>query len=166
VFFFEMTANQNGLAGRSSVSFHPVDLQAEAAPSPAARTVLLAEDDPALRKLLSMVLRLAGYHVVSAFDGLNALQVILADSRKVDLLITDFEMPRMNGIQLASTAVGLRPDLKVLIVSGRYDPAIQQTGMRFLHKPFRPSELVERVEELLAEANARPALSCASSASK
>ena len=133
------------------------DLAREDAPRPevdapprGSETVLLAEDEPAVRDLLVGVLRSHGYEVIPAGDGREALD---SASAAIDILVTDVMMPRMSGPQLAAALRSDRPELPVVFLSGRMmDAALElPDGNRIarLAKPCRPSELLGRVRALL-----------------
>ena len=117
-------------------------------------TLLLVEDEPAIRSLAGDILRQHGYKVLEARHGLEAL---LAGSQylgTIQLLITDVIMPQMSGNEVADRMTRERPDLKVLYISGYTDDAIVhhgivQEGMAFLQKPFTPEALVRKVREVL-----------------
>jgi signal transduction histidine kinase/ActR/RegA family two-component response regulator len=119
-------------------------------------TLLLVDDDPAVRTTTSMLLRRSGYHVTEAEGGEQALSILGHDG-SIELLVSDVVMPRMNGIELARAAVALRPGLPVMFLSGYSD---QSTGGdaipvgRLLRKPFRPAELINLIEVTLAESRA------------
>lgn len=118
-------------------------------------TVLLAEDEPALRRLLVTVLEQAGYGVLQARDGLEAMTEASCHRGPLELLITDVAMPELSGPQLADNLRDLRPGLKVLFMSGYNDGRYMQRGaeqaaMSVLGKPFTPADLIGRVDELLA----------------
>ncbi|MHB8827771.1 MAG: hybrid sensor histidine kinase/response regulator [Acidimicrobiales bacterium] len=119
-------------------------------------TVLVAEDDEALRRLMVQVLRRNGYRVLEGDNGASALEAARASA--VDALVTDVDMPVMGGVELAVTLQARTPSLAVLVVSGHADASVladltPRTGA-FLAKPFRPSELVDRLNELLARSRA------------
>ena len=127
-------------------------LAAGAANAPTGTTVLVAEDDEALRRLMVQVLRRNGYRVLEGDNGASALAAARTDS--LEALVTDVDMPIMSGVELAVTLQARTPSLPVLVVSGHADEAVladltPRTGT-FLAKPFRPSELVDRLNELLA----------------
>jgi CheY-like chemotaxis protein len=105
-------------------------------------TILLAEDDEALRELAARTLREAGYTVLEAADGVAASALAVQHGTAVDLLLTDVVMPRQSGRELAADLRRARPSLPVLFMSG-YSDAIAQSGADdpLLPKPFTPEEL-------------------------
>src|SRR5262249_25956262 len=117
-------------------------------------TILLVEDDEAVRNLGRESLRKFGYTVIGARNGAEGLDRAMACQGAIDLLITDVIMPRMNGGQLASRIRQLRPDLRVLYQSAHTGEVLLQQGityddMCFLQKPFTQLELARRVRALL-----------------
>ncbi len=115
-------------------------------------TILLVEDEPAVRAIAGRILRRAGYDVLEASNGAEACQVAGAHE-SIDLLITDVVMPGMNGRELA-TRLG-RPGLAVLFTSGYIDDVLADrdlaaAGHSFLAKPYPPAVLLEKVEAALA----------------
>ncbi len=117
-------------------------------------TILLVEDQPALRALAEEVLQEAGHRVLSAPHGLAALQLVEQQAVEIDLLITDVMMPEMNGPDLADRLSRVRPGLIVLYMSGYTDHALLhrgalESGTTFLQKPFLPQALRTKVEDLL-----------------
>ncbi len=118
-------------------------------------TILVAEDQAAIRLLAEDVLSDAGHQVLSAPNGKAALQVAAQHGGDIDLLITDVVMPGMNGPELATELSRNRPGLLVLYSSGYTDHALLhggmiETGTAFLQKPFLPQALLGKVEELLS----------------
>ena len=98
---------------------------------------MLVEDETLLRKITGDTLRDAGYRVLEAIDGVEAIE-ILRKTDDVGLLITDIKMPRMDGYQLTRAALEVHPNLQVVLVSG-YDPVPQQihdAKVRIIPKPF------------------------------
>ncbi|MFQ5576956.1 MAG: ATP-binding protein, partial [Anaerolineae bacterium] len=121
-----------------------------------AETVLLVEDETAVRELASTVLRTQGYTVLQAADGAEALRVAGEYGAKIDLLLTDVIMPRMGGKELADRLVKARPGLKVLFTSGYTGNAIVHHGvlepdLAFLQKPFSAVALARAVRQTLDE---------------
>jgi len=116
-------------------------------------TVLLAEDEPAVRGLARRILESAGYVVLEADDGRQALALIESHEGVIDLLVSDVMMPDIGGRELVEKATVLRPGLKVLIVSGHTDDVILKEHMsrraEFLAKPFTPSEFARKVRDTL-----------------
>jgi len=113
-------------------------------------TVMVLEDDALLRSLVAEDLTDLGYRVLTAEDGQSALAQ-LRRGEAVDLLLSDLVMPKENGDEIAIQAVDLRPNLKVLLMSG-YSPARHENALRFpfLRKPFQQDELAEAVRNVLA----------------
>ncbi|MBL8623306.1 MAG: response regulator [Myxococcales bacterium] len=130
---------------------------APAPPPPAAagrggETVLIAEDEEGVRNLVMAILAHYGYLVLSARDGEEALRLADAHPGPIHLLLTDYAMPRMNGISLATTLRARRPALKVLMISGfAPEGRVMRDTWHVLDKPFTPEELGRRVRALLDE---------------
>ncbi|MBV9109423.1 MAG: response regulator, partial [Gemmatimonadetes bacterium] len=128
-----------------------------AAPALAARgtgTILLAEDEVTVRRLAIRVLGRAGYTVLEATDGQEALRVSAEHEGAVDLLVTDVVMPRMGGRALASAIRKSHPEVPVLYMSGYNEEAVQRHGVldpdtAFLGKPFTAEQLLEAVAKAL-----------------
>lgn len=124
---------------------------AEQAPVHAGRTVLVVDDEPGVRAFMAETLREAGYDAHEASDVGVALMRL--DSDPPDLLLTDYSMPGMNGLELAERGRAKTADLKVLIVSGYADAeALEASAARpaLLRKPFDERELIQAVETVLA----------------
>jgi CheY-like chemotaxis protein len=117
-------------------------------------TILLVEDEEALRKLAGEVLRSSGYTVLEAANGEDAIGVYRRFTGPIPLLVTDMIMPGMNGRTLAERLRSLRPDTKVLYISGYTENLLDLHGplgpaTAFLQKPFAPAVLTRKVRELL-----------------
>ena len=117
-------------------------------------TILLVEDEDELRKLLSQSLRAKGYTVFDAQDGPNAIEIVERSTQQFDIVITDVVMPQWSGAKLADRVRSIRPNVKVLYISGYADDAISRQGIleaetHLLRKPFVPLQLVAKVRELL-----------------
>jgi CheY-like chemotaxis protein len=110
-------------------------------------TILIAENDSQVRKLLSTVLRNAGYEVISASGGERAVSAAQKHGGKIDLLIADIVMPGMGGADLYAWLKTERPDTRVLFISGYMSRQPLPGG--FLKKPFSSATLVEKVREIL-----------------
>jgi CheY-like chemotaxis protein len=117
-------------------------------------TVLVVEDEPAVRRVAERVMRQAGYRVLSAADGREALSVFDRQQGAVDLLLTDVVMPSMGGRELVDRLRERRPDLKVIFTSGYADSALLHRGVldsstRFLNKPFTAEALMRKARRVL-----------------
>jgi two-component system cell cycle sensor histidine kinase/response regulator CckA len=123
--------------------------------SPAgSETILLVEDESALRRLSRRVLAQFGYTVVEAPDGEEALRLAEAYHGPIHLVLTDVVMPRMSGRDLAERVLASHPEAKILFMSGYTDDAVVQHGVltqevALLRKPFTPYALAARVREVL-----------------
>ncbi len=120
---------------------------------PARPTLLLVEDEPALRTLVVTMLEEEGYLILQAGNGLDAIAVAERHRGDIDLLLTDVVMPRMSGSELAQKLRSLRPGIEVLFMSGYNDSRLVHRGVEganvnLLVKPFSPDELVVKVGEL------------------
>ena len=123
-------------------------------PARGRETILLVEDDPSVRGLVFEALRINGYTVLEARHGIEALLTGTKHMGPIHLLLTDVVMPQMSGPEVADKLTTLRPDMKVLYMSGYPDhPVFAQGGLKkataFLQKPFTPNVLVQKVREVL-----------------
>jgi CheY-like chemotaxis protein len=120
-----------------------------------ARTLLVVEDEGAVRELVRTALTRAGYRVLAARDGEEALTRAAAHAGRIDLLLTDVVMPGLNGRELALRFRQARPDARVLFMSGFASDVIAADGgllgdSELLMKPFTPDELLSRVRSALS----------------
>ena len=128
---------------------------AEAPPAGQGETVLVVDDEPTVRMLVTEVLDDLGYTAIEAEDGAAGLRVLQSDAR-IDLLVTDVGLPGgLNGRQVADAARVARPDLKVLFITGYAENAVLShahlaPGMHVLTKPFAMETLANRIKELIA----------------
>ena len=124
-----------------------------AAPKGSSEVILLVEDEDRVRKLARTILQERGYVVLEAKDGREGLSVCENHKGTIDLLVSDVVMPELGGRELAQRARMMRPDLKVLFMSGHTQDVILKEGIKkgaaFLQKPFSPIELAHKVRELL-----------------
>jgi PAS domain S-box-containing protein len=119
-----------------------------------ASTILVVEDEPAVRELTVQILRMQDYRVLVAKDGAEALQVSRQYSGPIDLLLTDVVMPKMNGKELAERILAERPEMRVVYMSGYTNEAIGQHGVlepgtTFVAKPLTMERLTETVQAVL-----------------
>ena len=117
-------------------------------------TILLAEDDEMVRAMTRLILSDHGYRVLAAANGTAALSICERTEEPIHLLLTDVVMPGMSGRELADRLARLRPEMKVLFMSGYTDDAIihhgvLDEGINFLQKPFAPDTLTRKVREVL-----------------
>jgi PAS domain S-box-containing protein len=137
-------------------------VSAEPSPgTPAKRTVLMAEDETAVRDVAEVMLRRVGYEVLSAANAEEALQVAATHTGPIDLLLTDVIMPGMNGRQLAERLLTERPGLRVLYMSGYTDDAhvqhvVLNTDASYLQKPFDAETLSRKVRQAFEVAPPSP----------
>ena len=117
-------------------------------------TVLLCEDDDAIRDLVTRILEKAGYTVLAAAAPRIGVALAMETTRPIDLLVTDVVMPQMNGVELARAVGKDRPNMGVLYISGYTAQAIGHhgvldTSVALLEKPFSTAALLRRVREVL-----------------
>ncbi|MEM7412009.1 MAG: ATP-binding protein [Myxococcota bacterium] len=134
---------------------------ARALPSTGTGRVLIAEDDDTIRALIARALRGAGYGVVTARDGLEALARLEAHDERIDLLITDVVMPQLRGSEVAQRVREIRPVLPILFISGYDNDELggwkdRADGIAFLAKPFSIAALLDKTARLFASAATPP----------
>lgn len=112
-------------------------------------TVLVVEDDRAVRTLVQNVLSKRGYKVLEASGGDEAMQVALGHDGPIHLLLSDVMMPEMHGPDVANRLKPFRPTMKVMFMSGYVRPGGLDPNAEFMSKPFQPDTLVRRVREVL-----------------
>ncbi len=134
---------------------------ARAAPGGGSETVLIVEDENIVREPVSRLLRKAGFTVLEAASGPQALEVSESYDGPIDLVVTDVMMPKMSGKELAAKLLGTRAGLKVLYMSGHADTVIVHQGVldegvHLLAKPFTYQDLLRKIVEVLGPAQAPP----------
>jgi two-component system cell cycle sensor histidine kinase/response regulator CckA len=117
-------------------------------------TILLVEDEDAVRMFSARALRDKGYNVIEASDGEAALEFIRKSTNQIDLVITDVVMPKMDGPTLMEQLKAYNPNMKVIFMSGysedNFPESLADNGnMQFLAKPFNLKELAHRVKEII-----------------
>jgi CheY-like chemotaxis protein len=131
------------------------------APPARAETILVVDDEEVVRTLTAQVLRRHGFSVIEAENGRVAEERARATTRRIDLLLTDVMMPGALGPEVAMTLCALRPEMRVLFMSGYTEDsqmlvALRERRLELLRKPFTPESLVARVVAVLAEEDPAP----------
>jgi two-component system cell cycle sensor histidine kinase/response regulator CckA len=132
------------MGGKGKIGFMPSHVARET-------VILIAEDDAIIRNLVNLMLGKAGYAVLVAADGLEALEICEKFSDPIHLLLTNINMPGMDGHALRDAVRAQRSDIRVIVMSGNLDKAIVE-GNRpdaFLQKPFIPPTLLKLVQDVL-----------------
>ncbi len=129
-------------------------LAAEANIPRGSETILLLEDEDVVRSLTREILEGLGYQVLEASRGEEAIKIVTANNRSINLLLTDVVMPEMSGKEVVDRVSELTPSLRVLFMSGYTDEAIVHHGVldsnvQFIQKPFTPAALATKVREVL-----------------
>ncbi|HET6420817.1 MAG TPA: PAS domain S-box protein [Geobacteraceae bacterium] len=130
------------------------DSRREEPPAGGTETILLAEDDASVRELHRTVLEEAGYTVIEAVDGRDALDKFMARGAEVDIVAADVVMPKIDGKRMYEEITKVRPGVRVLFMSGYTKDIIDQRGImedefEFMTKPVMPSELLKKVRKIL-----------------
>lgn len=117
-------------------------------------TILVVDDDPTVRHVVALSLQSYGYHILEASSGEEALDVSRRHDGRIELLVTDVVMPGMNGLELARQFMDMRPEVRVIVMSGIVDNTIilnstLKPTTPFFHKPFSMDELAIKVREIL-----------------
>lgn len=117
--------------------------------------ILIAEDDTSMLGFLKLALEKAGHTVIDETNGVDALERLKTTKKDFDLLLTDIVMPGMDGIELSQEATKIKPDMKVMFITGFSAVAVGRDDIdhekeKVLSKPFHLNDLVEQVETLLA----------------
>lgn len=112
-------------------------------------TVLVVEDEGNVRTLIMGMLQGAGFTVLGALDGTDALDLCVVHPTPIHLMITDFKMPGMSGGELIRRVAKLRPGMKFLCISGHPDEASVAPHITLLEKPFTLKTILAKVHELL-----------------
>jgi CheY-like chemotaxis protein len=125
-------------------------------------TILLVEDEAALRGMMKRILERSGFLVLEAGHGAQALERCESHDGSIDLVVSDIVMPTMGGREMADRLRALRPHSRLLFVSGFTDDEVLQQGIilpesSYLQKPFSPAALVAKILEMLRDPGAGPA---------
>ena len=135
--------------------------RAEQSDNRGSETILVAEDEPMVRNLAVRILTRAGYSVLTAADGEEAVRVFEANSDRIDLALLDVVMPKLNGREVLRAVRALRDDVAVVFCSG-YDPNtscdgfVAKEGLRYVPKPFTANVLLQTIRETLDSPQPKP----------
>ncbi|HLF20386.1 MAG TPA: response regulator [Bacteroidota bacterium] len=116
--------------------------------------ILIIEDDEIMRSLLKTFLLGAGYEVMSTVDGIEGVDAYETNKRNIQLVVSDLQMPNLNGVGAFRKIKAMNPDVKVIFVSGYIDPHLQRQlqsegVQKFIRKPYSPDEILGAVREAL-----------------
>lgn len=117
-------------------------------------TILLAEDNPELREVIDLTLSASGYTVIATENGEDAVAKFKTSAERIDLLLLDMIMPKMSGMDVFNDARSVRPDIKVLFLSGYPSDMIEDRGLmksefRYISKPISPNSLLKAIRDVL-----------------
>lgn len=128
-------------------------------PGTAGISVLVVDDEAAVRRFAVRVLEREGYLVVEARDGIEALELLSKDAVAVEVVVSDIVMPRLNGVELMQTLASSYPDLPVILMSGYAPGALAELGIAapcaILPKPFPSDRLLEEVRRCIGQRDRR-----------
>ena len=115
--------------------------------NPDQKVILIAEDDVVVRSIAQIVLEAAGYFVLSANDGADALNISRQYPGTIHALLSDVQMPNIDGLQLRDQILIERPETRILLMSAQLESSAE--NILVLRKPFSPAVLVDRIRQLL-----------------
>jgi two-component system cell cycle sensor histidine kinase/response regulator CckA len=155
--------SEPGIGTTFKIYFPVISLQEPVTPEPeppptlgSGELVLVVEDEPDVMRMAVRALREAGYTVLEASGGRDALEILIETGERIKLVVTDVVMPAMTGRDLVSRIAEIRPNLPVIFMSGYTDEdvirrGLMERGRRFLQKPFSPDTLARQVHEALTQ---------------
>ena len=114
---------------------------------PDQKVILIAEDDSIVRSIAQIVLEAAGYFVLTANDGADALNISRQYPGTIHVLLSDVQMPNIDGLQLREQILFERPETRVLLMTAQLESSAE--NIPIVRKPFSPGVLVERIRQLL-----------------
>jgi len=119
------------------------------------KTILVVEDDPSLLDLLRTLLEINGYEVLTATDGIEAVELFREHASRISLVISDLGLPRLGGWEAFQQMKALKPSVKALLASGYFEASLREDALRmgaidFVQKPYRPPEIIKRIDSILS----------------
>jgi two-component system cell cycle sensor histidine kinase/response regulator CckA len=119
-------------------------------------TLLIVEDEEVLRNILQSVLESSGYHVFTAADGLEAVELYQRQLHDIDLVVTDMGLPKMTGGEEFERLLEINPLVKVIVASGFFEPNVKselyKAGVKnFIQKPYYPDDVLHKIRVVLDE---------------
>jgi CheY-like chemotaxis protein len=126
--------------------------------NPGEFVIMFVEDEPVVQTVVGVTLRRQGYQLLESGTGEQALEMSRRYGQDIHLLITDYYMPGITGLELAATLRSERPTMKVLVISGNTaeDIVRRNSNLDFLRKPFLPAELSDKVRQMLRTNSSSP----------
>jgi two-component system cell cycle sensor histidine kinase/response regulator CckA len=122
-------------------------------PRPDQMVILIAEDEAVVRNVVRIALEAEGYFVLAACDGEEALTLSRKYPGEIHAVLSDVNMPRLDGLQLRSALLRERPGVRTMLMSGQVD--LSPDAIPFIQKPFGPTELKQRMRQFLAQSLVR-----------
>jgi two-component system, cell cycle sensor histidine kinase and response regulator CckA len=116
------------------------------------KTILLCDDEPAIRSLVRKMLERRGFRVLEASDGLDAMELAKPYPGPIHVLLSDLVMPKLDGPSLAKRLLAIRPDVRVIFMTGYYTHVLDLEGYPIVQKPFTPGALLATVDGMLMAA--------------
>jgi DNA-binding response OmpR family regulator len=114
-------------------------------------TILVVDDEAAIRQLVELILKMNGHIVMEAANGLEALMVFSSYHSRLDMVLTDVDMPQMDGIELVGRIRMLDPRARILVMTGRREDSVERLeNCPVLLKPFKPEQLKTAVNAVLS----------------
>jgi|GEM_PF-495381 len=144
--------------------FFPMEKEVQSSPDPTApltqsmlngnETLLLVDDEWGILNLLQTMLQMHGYRILTAIDAFEAIDIFRKQPRSIDLVVTDFELPKLDGFQMFLKMKKVKPEAKALLCSGIFDPDVKSqmalAGIKdFVEKPYNPDDLLEKIGRIL-----------------
>jgi DNA-binding NtrC family response regulator len=113
----------------------------------AGKLALIVDDEPGIREYVGAILHCAGFETVEARGGTEGFRIVQELSGRLDLIVSDIQMPDGDGISLAYSVAALYPGIRCLLISGRRRPELK-ANMEFLQKPFLPAQFLQAIRHL------------------